>query len=325
MEIKHQLYRPITHPEYKYEYTRNSNWLEHYIYIEAFYTGKGLVGPKSKHVLYADDHFYSEPVGKEGAEIIGLALFIIFLGFSGLAIFTDDNDLVGFALFLYILSIIGTLLCILYYFTKKKELILNRMDGTITFSGWLWMKNCTMPFDKAIFAMGQRSVLILLGPTWFPTYVVLSGSRVFCYEKLSFMVWYMDKNRPLPPGSAFDPYRQRDFDRRKAEGFPDPLYDSAVPTPEASKEHTKEKINFFKQKRTRSTAEINSRWYDPKVDSDWILTKCEDIVGDKISEFITTYKYIFDDGTIVFAKQEGKQKVMMPPPSMNFEVRGYNT
>ena len=52
----------------------------------------------------------------------------------------------------------------------------------------------------------------------------------------SFMVWYMDKNRPLPPGTAFDAYRQQDFERRKAEGFPPPLYPSIFDTKEATAE-----------------------------------------------------------------------------------------
>ncbi|MEB3373287.1 hypothetical protein SFC43_07725 [Bacteroides sp. CR5/BHMF/2] len=36
----------------------------------------------------------------------------------------------------------------------------------------------------------------------------------------------MDKNRPLPQGDAFHPYREKDFLRRKAEGFPKPIYPS---------------------------------------------------------------------------------------------------
>jgi len=62
------------------------------------------------------------------------------------------------------------------------------------------------------------------------------------YKDWSFYVWYMDKNRPLPPGTAFDPYRQQDFERRKAEGFPKPLYESNVPTPEATPEQQKERL-----------------------------------------------------------------------------------
>ena len=51
----------------------------------------------------------------------------------------------------------------------------------------------------------------------------------------------MDKNRPLPPGEAFDAYREQDFERRKAEGFPKPLYPSNVPTPEATPEQQAER------------------------------------------------------------------------------------
>ncbi len=57
----------------------------------------------------------------------------------------------------------------------------------------------------------------------------------------NFLVWYMDKNCPLPPGTAFDPYRQRDFERRKAEGFPKPLFPSNIPTPEATMEQQAER------------------------------------------------------------------------------------
>jgi len=52
--------------------------------------------------------------------------------------------------------------------------------------------------------------------------LVLRGN---CYTRdWSFYVWYMDKNRPLPPGTALDPYRERDEERRKREGCPLPLY-----------------------------------------------------------------------------------------------------
>ena len=57
----------------------------------------------------------------------------------------------------------------------------------------------------------------------------------------NFLVWYMDKNRPLPPGKAFDPYREQDFERRKAAGFPKPLYPSDIKTPEATPEQQKER------------------------------------------------------------------------------------
>ena len=51
----------------------------------------------------------------------------------------------------------------------------------------------------------------------------------------------MDKNRPLPPGTAFDAYRKRDYQRRKAAGFPYPLY-PGITTPEATKAQQKERM-----------------------------------------------------------------------------------
>ena len=62
------------------------------------------------------------------------------------------------------------------------------------------------------------------------------------YEEWSFMVWYIDKNRPLPPGTAFDAYRDKDFERRKANGFPKPLYLSNIDTPEFTEQKERELI-----------------------------------------------------------------------------------
>ena len=65
-------------------------------------------------------------------------------------------------------------------------------------------------------------------------------------ESWSFFVWYMDRNRPLPPDEVFDPYRQEDFERRKIDGFPPPLYKSCIPTPEATPEQQLLREAFWK-------------------------------------------------------------------------------
>ncbi|WP_195715311.1 hypothetical protein [Ancylomarina sp. 16SWW S1-10-2] len=65
-------------------------------------------------------------------------------------------------------------------------------------------------------------------------------------EALSIFVWYMDKNRPLPPGTEFDKFRQKDFERRKAEGFHLPLFKSMIPTPESTKEQQTEREKYWK-------------------------------------------------------------------------------
>ena len=72
----------------------------------------------------------------------------------------------------------------------------------------------------------------------------LSHSDIYAFW--DFVVWYMDKNRPLPPGTAFDPYREADFQRRKAEEFPKPLYKSYIPTPEATRSQQLERERIGK-------------------------------------------------------------------------------
>ena len=71
-------------------------------------------------------------------------------------------------------------------------------------------------------------------------------AELYLEEFWDFVVWYMDKNRPLPPGTAFDPYREADFQRRKAEGFPKPLYKSYIPTPEATRRQQLERERIGK-------------------------------------------------------------------------------
>ena len=66
------------------------------------------------------------------------------------------------------------------------------------------------------------------------------------WETWSYWVWYMDRNRPLPPGTAFDEYRNADFERRKSEGFPPPLYKSRILTPETTPEQQIERETYWK-------------------------------------------------------------------------------
>ncbi len=62
----------------------------------------------------------------------------------------------------------------------------------------------------------------------------------------SYYLWYLDKNRPLPPGDLLDAFREEDFNRRKAEGFPPPLICSSIPTPEATPEQQAERDKYWK-------------------------------------------------------------------------------
>ena len=102
---------------------------------------------------------------------------------------------------------------------------------------WLrsWMKGETITFpfcDDAIIPSGGMDTRSL--------HLTAPGGRSMLLmpanmcKELSFLLWYMDRNRPLPPGKRLDPYRTKDYLRRKAEGFPAPLRKAAIRIPAES-------------------------------------------------------------------------------------------
>ena len=136
-------------------------------------------------------------------------------------------------------------------FAPYKELILNREEGTISMPCAFKKENLVISFEE-----GDGIVKFTAGGGAAPdVYLVflhknrkkgghLSHSDIYAFWE--FVVWYMDKNRPLPPGTAFDPYREADFQRRKAERFPKPLYKSYIPTPEATRRQQLERERIGK-------------------------------------------------------------------------------
>ncbi|WP_314298420.1 hypothetical protein [Capnocytophaga gingivalis] len=136
-------------------------------------------------------------------------------------------------------------------FAPYKELILNREEGTISMPRAFKKENVVISFEE-----GDGIVKFTAGGGAAPdVYLVflhknrkkgghLSHSDIYAFW--DFVVWYMDKNRPLPPGTAFDPYREADFQRRKAEGFPKPLYKSYIPTLEATRRQQLERERIGK-------------------------------------------------------------------------------
>ena len=157
-------------------------------------------------------------------------------------------------IFVFFLFLLLGLFFVFYGLTMPKtEAILNRRDGLITFDGFLWQDNITMPFSEVEFcySTGGEDLqgafqLQIMRPNKWVTFAISIALGRDCYKEMSFITWYMDKNRPLPPGELFDPYREADFQRRKAEGFPKPLYPSDIPTPEATPEQQAERERIGK-------------------------------------------------------------------------------
>ena len=177
-------------------------------------------------------------------------IYFIFIFDTG-----ESNNVSIFETCLYIIAFLACLYpTVMAIDPTKEQFILNRKNGIITFPerfpiSWLG-KTITILFSDVKLGFGFRGTahfltglrLAILYPNGQNRTVV--GMEVA--DTFAFLVWYMDRNRPLPPGELFDPYRQKDFERRKAEGFPPPLYPSSIPTPEATPEQQKEREKYWK-------------------------------------------------------------------------------
>ena len=210
--------------------------------------------------IRADDQFYINDMGY-GVSHIDLYVGIIFYSLALISLVSNKDTIENRTIFSIIFFIIGSFSFLYYYKNSKKLLVLDRLNGMVTYPGFLFSKPCSVPFDEllasvASFANAGASLV-------FYHYNGITGISIFTEDcKLSgnwsFIVWYMDKNRPLPPGEAFDPYRKKDFQRRKAEGFPPPLYPSYIDTPEDSESqkelsqlHREEKQKRLEKKRRK--------------------------------------------------------------------------
>lgn len=234
-------------------------------------------------------------------------------------------------------GIIITLICltliifglVLQFTTPKKEIILDRENGLFTFPGFVWHKGYTIPFKDAV--VGWVGIGGISGALKMELVVdqpdrKLQGTNLYAhtdkyFEVWSFYVWYMDKNRPLPPGDAFDPYREKDFLRRKSEGFPPPIYKSYIPTPEATPEQQEEREQYWtdEQNTEKFEREEGSEWYDPKKHLDWQ----EAIFYEPETDIPVANKYvkfIFKDGRIVYAQTNEEGSLFEPPESEYFEM-----
>ena len=206
---------------------------------------------KENGITRADDQFYI--VDKSlytGKMYMYIGLFFLVLTFF--LSFTIDANEIPSVFFRVIFFLIGILLIVYQYTHPPKKIILDRLNGIITFPNVFYGKPITIPFDKVLAALKLNGIggSVSLG---FYHHKILATNIDLDYtpkSSWSFIVWYMDKNRSLPPGKVFDPYRKRDYERRKAEGFPEPLYESWIGIPEYS-QYYKEQIQARKEQEER--------------------------------------------------------------------------
>ena len=130
-----------------------------------------------------------------------------------------------------------------YYMNRERKLIFDRQRGLVQVPGSFWNSPQLIRFNElhVVLALKTRAqgglyLQLFKNKTFADKYldggIMLPFIFAKAYQSWSYWLWYMDKNRPLPPGDALDPYRERDYERRKAEGFPEPLHTSYIKTPE---------------------------------------------------------------------------------------------
>ncbi|CAA0216106.1 hypothetical protein [Tenacibaculum maritimum] len=186
----------------------------------------------------ASDLYYREERTARGWMSWIIGIFLVLMSLIGLV--SDDVVVVMGMLMSFGLS--GVLTIIYGFVAPIKYLVYDRMNGIITVTR-AFRSSVAIPFSSGYGLKGYSNT----SPGVISAQLNFVSSKKkprvggiiahhLVEDNWSFMVWYMDKNRPLPPGSAFDAYREQDYQRRKAAGFPKPLYPSKIATPEATKE-----------------------------------------------------------------------------------------
>lgn len=157
------------------------------------------------------------------------------LGFSILVLLSDglpknQGELIMMLLFIVVFVFPGLFLLYYSYKGPVARIVYDRLNGMLELPNTFWGKPYLIPFQEveAVLGNGDSPSVGLLRPRrhWWD-YIfkppVMVGAKDVNHD-LSFILWYMDRNRPLPPGNAFDPYREKDENQRRAEGYPAPLY-----------------------------------------------------------------------------------------------------
>jgi hypothetical protein len=112
----------------------------------------------------------------------------------------------------------------------------DRLSGMVTYPEVKWNNTNTIAFKDSEWVIKYNIAgrfftgmsLSMVQRNGWSAVAMLEGDF---YDLFSFIVWFMDKNRPLPPGTFFDSQRKADYERRKAEGFPRPLYEATISIP----------------------------------------------------------------------------------------------
>ena len=141
-------------------------------------------------------------------------------------------------------ALLITLVLFLRMVLPAPRLVFNRLKGQVSLKGNIVNPGFTASFDKIDPSMMYGELMAIAHPKL--AYGILAFGA-YDQSTWSFYTQYMDKNRPLPLGSALDDYREKDFERRKQIGYKAPLYPSAMYICDANSGHVNGTADFKKE------------------------------------------------------------------------------
>jgi len=160
--------------------------------------------------------------------------------FTGKAGLFGEVWSVGLAIFLFPGFLLFGYMAAWCLYSPVRVASFDRLRGTVElpapwFRGWSGRQKITIDFARdAIITLPthrERSIRIKYPDNMF-FHLTLGASSGDGWDCEAFLIWYMDRNRPLPPCAALDPYRPKDRLRRQAEQYPAPLYPASIPLPD---------------------------------------------------------------------------------------------
>ena len=197
-------------------------------------------GGLPSHVLRADNQFYVET---SNIKLISLfaGIVLVFIVLFGVVMY-EELEGNRKAQYIFFLILAGLMTLGPLFFTST-NLVFDRMNGTVTFPYLRFTRPITILFTELTICPDFRDNyrLSIQHPQFMLNYGLFlhfplgdtekregqssdSLRRELRERQWSFYCAYMDRNRLLPPGEMFDPYRHDDLIRLLKEGLPRPLY-----------------------------------------------------------------------------------------------------
>ncbi len=310
-------FTPLTHTEYVKKRRETSKWgnaIEKRIYTPNWIDLKKeyLLGDNPDYKYVDEKYLIEDETNSQRTSILFAAGFLLFI-FGGLFINFKSYNTFEYVLFGIDLALALTLI-VYSFFCPSYIYIYNRLDGTVTLPLMWGMGSWTIPYKKLIYIkvmsrLGDTSLGVVHPKPW-----TINRGRGTVEREISMYTWFMDKNRPLPPGSAYDKFRELDYQRRKAEGFQEPLYPSDFEITEETKEQEKEKREFKYVTLDTFERETESVWYDPKKYTTWYAVPWDELFEESREDIAyQVIRFEFEDGRIVYSRSSEGGVIPKPP------------